>query len=161
LNGVSRQSDPDEMINRHERTFAGEASSIFRLLEDMGTKNDRVWPDAAIPFRRSAGPMRPGVTTEKHGFINATLCEYSHNERIVWSADLPFLKGTHGFHLSSGSGGETTVRHVLSARLVWWFVPVWHFRVARIHDCIIEGIFDRVENAVAASKAGDGREPKR
>jgi hypothetical protein len=127
----------------------------------MGTENDRVWPDAAIRFRRSAGPMRPGVTTEKHGFINATLCAYSNNEHIVWSADLPFLKGTHGFYLSSRSGGETTVRHVLSARLVWWFIPVWYFRVAGIHDRIIEGIFDRVEDAVAASEAQESRGLKR
>ena len=127
----------------------------------MGTENDQIWPDAAIPFRRSTGPLRPGVTTEKHGFINATLCEHSNNERIVWSADLPFLKGTHGFYLSSRSVGETTVRHVLSARLVWWFIPVWYFRVGRIHDRIIEGIFDRLENAVAACEAQESQGPKR
>ncbi len=133
------------MINVHQRNIPLNIEKIFSLLIDMGTDKDVIWPAANMPFVRTPAEMQVGVTKETHGIIKATLSEYVLNERIVWLANLPFLKGTHAFYLKSESSEITAISHVLKADLSWWFKPIWYFKVLGIHDRIIEGIFDRIE----------------
>ena len=132
------------MKNRHERLLLMDAKSVFQLLENMGTENDRIWPSQQIPFRRTRGEMKIGFTKESHGIIKAVLSEYKKNDRIVWSADLPSLKGTHGFYLEAIGENETKITHFLSAMLSWWFWPLWYLKIEKIHNRIIEGIFDKI-----------------
>lgn len=117
----------------------------------MGTAQDSIWPEPSMPFQRTAGTMRIGITKEKHGMIKATLSEYVENQRIIWQAELPFLSGTHGFYIESGEKDETIVTHLLSVHLRWWFIPIWYFRINSIHNRIIEGILDRLENQTSHS----------
>lgn len=135
-----------KVVNVHCRTVGIEAARVYALLEEMGTGSDRVWPAPRMPFRRTPGPLRVGTTEERHGIIRAVLDRLEPQRTIVWRARLPFLVGTHGFALRT-VGHETVVEHRLEARLAWWFVPVWTLKVARIHDRLIEALFDRLEAA--------------
>lgn len=132
------------MVNIHERLIARPLPEIFDELAALGTVADRIWPEPKSPFRRTAGPMRVGVTQEQHGGIRAVLDTYAVNQRIVWRADQRFLHGTHAFEVQDAGRGFTLVRHVIRADLAWWFAPIWWLYVSGLHDRIIEALLDRL-----------------
>lgn len=142
------------LLNAHERMIPRPLSEVFDDLAALGTAADRIWPEPEIPFRRAAGPMRVGVTWERHGAIRAILDTYEPNRRIVWRADMSFLRGTHAFELHEPERGRTLVRHIVRANVAWWFGPVWQLYVGRIHDRIMEGLLDRLANGGTPSQAG-------
>lgn len=130
--------------NKHARTFSRPAEEVFGSLAELGTPADALWPAPSIPFERTPGPLRVGFTRESHGIIHAVLDELEPGRRVVWRADQPFLKGTHGFEVTPTAAG-CYVEHVLDADLAWWFVPVWGVKVRAVHDRIVERLFDRIE----------------
>ena len=135
--------------NVHERVLPRSRDAVFAELEALGTPHDRIWPKPSMPFTRTPGPMVVGETRERHGIIAATLSAFEPLERITWQASLPFLRGTHAFELTREGFASTRVAHVLHADVALWFMPVWKFKVARIHDRLIEGLFDRLCSALA------------
>ncbi|MGB5809327.1 MAG: hypothetical protein WBG86_02280 [Polyangiales bacterium] len=136
--------------NVHTRSINRPAADVFRDLERLGTEEDTVWPAPSMPFQRTPGPLRVGETRERHGIIRAALNELEPGRKMVWRADQPFLQGTHGFELTETASG-CSVEHVLQANLSWWFAPVWIFKIASVHDRIIEGILDRLEPSSSVS----------
>lgn len=130
--------------NEHGRSIARPPREVFEALERVGTDDDSIWPAPSIPFERTPGPLRVGETKERHGIIRAVLDELDADKKMVWRADLPFLKGTHGFEITETPTG-CDVAHVLDAKLAWWFVPIWVFKVRGIHDRILERLLDRLE----------------
>ena len=138
--------------NEHVRSIPRPPQEIFDALVRVGTDDDSVWPAPSIPFKRTPGPLRVGQTKERHGIIRAVLGELDPCKKMVWRADLSFLKGTHGFEITETSSG-CDVAHVLDAKLAWWFVPVWFVKVRKIHDWILEALLDRLESPeVVASR---------
>ena len=75
---------PSPIDVTYERTFSGTPRRIYELLTELGTSADRIWPFAAQPFLRSAGPLTPGVTEEWHGGLHSVLAEVEPEKRIVW-----------------------------------------------------------------------------
>ncbi len=132
--------------NTHAREVARPPSEVFAALEAVGTENDTVWPAPSIPFERTPGQLRVMETKERHGIIRATLVELEPDRSLVWRADQPFIKGTHGFEITETDAG-CHVTHVLDARLAWWFVPIWMFKVRAVHDRILERLLERLETA--------------
>ncbi|HEU5098652.1 MAG TPA: hypothetical protein VFU22_06525 [Roseiflexaceae bacterium] len=126
---------------------------VFNELAALGTAADRIWPEPKTPFRRTDGPMRVGITWEQHGGILAVLDTYEVNHRIVWRADLRFLRGTHAFEVKDVGRGFTLVRHVIRANLLWWFGPVWQLYMSGLHDRIMEGLLDRLADGAAPIEA--------
>jgi len=134
--------------NEHARSIARPPREVFEALERVGTDDDSVWPAPSIPFRRTPGPLRVGETKERHGIIRAVLDELDTDKKMVWRADLSFLKGTHGFEITETANG-CHVRHVLDGEVAWWFAPVWLFKVRGIHDWILERLLDGLEAPTA------------
>ncbi|MGB8332184.1 MAG: hypothetical protein WCE62_18820 [Polyangiales bacterium] len=130
--------------NEHGRRVARPAAEVFGELEAVGTKTDRLWPAPSIPFERTPGPLEVGKTRERHGIIRAVLEELRPGQRLVWRADQPFIKGTHGFEVRETDDG-CHVAHVLDADLAWWFAPVWTMKMSEIHDRIVEGLLARLD----------------
>ncbi|HEY0738801.1 MAG TPA: hypothetical protein VGD69_28030 [Herpetosiphonaceae bacterium] len=128
-------------------------AEVFDELVALGTAADRIWPDPKMPFRRTDGPMRVGITQEQHGPLRAVLDRYEVNQRIVWRANLSFLRGTHSFEVQEAGSGSTLVRHVIRIKLAWWFGPVWSLYVSGIHDRILEGLLDRLAGSATPAEA--------
>lgn len=135
--------------NQHTRSIARAPREVFEDLERVGTDDDSIWPAPSIPFERTPGPLRVGETREQHGIIRAVLDELDPDKKMVWRADLSFLKGTHGFEITETPSG-CDVAHVLDAKLAWWFVPVWVLKVREIHDRILERLLDGLESPTAS-----------
>jgi hypothetical protein len=134
-----------KLLNQHERRLRRPLREVFADLAALGTAGDRIWPEPAMPFRRTAGPMQVGVTRERHGGIRAVLETYRENEQITWRVELPFLRGIHAFEVQQAGEGATLVRHEVRAELSWWFGIVWRLHVGRLHDRILEALLDRLE----------------
>ena len=132
--------------NTHAREVARSPAEVFAALEAVGTEHDRVWPVPSMPFERTPGPLRVRETRERHGIIRAVLVELEPERTLVWRANQPFLKGTHGFEITETATG-CHVTHVLDAHLAWWFVPVWVCKVRAIHDRILERLLEGLETA--------------
>jgi hypothetical protein len=132
------------VLNTHERLVLRPLSEVFNQLEALGTTADRIWPEPTMPFRRTDDPMRVGVTRERHGAIRAILDTYQVNERIVWRADLSFLRGTHSYEVREVGSDKTLVRHTVRITLAWWFGPIWRLYVSDMHDRIVERLLDRL-----------------
>ncbi|MCA9569873.1 MAG: hypothetical protein KC656_18640 [Myxococcales bacterium] len=128
----------------HERVVQLPIERVFEELEAMGTPADRIWPDASMPFVRTAGPLEIGRTEESHGFVRARLDVLDPGSRLVWRADQRALAGTHGFEVVA-EGPHTRVRHVLDVDLAWWMVPLWRARIGDLHARILEALLDRLE----------------
>ena len=138
-----------EIRNVHSRTINAPRERVFAELEAMGTERDRVWPAPKMPFRRTPGPLRDGVTTERHGVIRAVLESHEPGRSMSWAAELPFLRGRHGFRVRDENQG-CHVEHVLEGKVTWWFRPVWATYMRRVHDRILEALLDRLERAATA-----------
>jgi hypothetical protein len=148
------------VLNIHQRRVLRPIPEVFREIAALGTAADRIWPEPAMPFQRTDGPMNVGVTRERHGGIEAVLDAYEDNRRIVWRARMPFLQGTHSFEVQDGGDGTTLVRHAIRAHLAWWFVPVWWLYVRHVHDRILEGLLDRLaDSAELAERPGSSVPP--
>jgi hypothetical protein len=132
------------VLNTHERLVSLPLPEVFNELVALGTPEDHIWPDPNTPFRRTDGPMRVGVTRERHGAFRAILDTFEVNERIVWRAEMNFLRGTHSFEVQEGERGFTRVRHMVRINLPWWYGLIWRFYVSGIHNRIMEGMLDRL-----------------
>ena len=133
--------------NTHVRSIPRSPHEVFADLERMGTDGDTIWPSSSITFERTPGPLRVGKTNERHGIIRAVLDEVTPDRRLRWRAEQSFIRGTHGFEVIETSTGSD-VAHTLDAKLAWWFVPVWIFKVRGVHDRILEALLDRLESPV-------------
>jgi hypothetical protein len=142
------------VVNTHERIVSRPLPEVFDELVALGTAADRIWPDPKMPFRRTDGPMRVGVTRERHGGFRAVLDAFEVNKRIIWCADMGFVRGTHSFEVQEVGSGRTLVLHTVRANLAWWFGPVWRLYVSRIHDRIMEGMLDRLAEGATPIAAG-------
>jgi hypothetical protein len=152
--GVAVKGTSMNLVNTHERILMRTREAVFNDLVALGTDADRVWPDPTMPFRRTEGPMRVGITQERHGAIRAVLDAYELHTRIVWRAQHSFLQGTHTFEVQDVGNGCTRARHVVRARLAWWFAPLWWLYVGGVHDRIIERLLDRLAEGAAPHQAG-------
>jgi hypothetical protein len=134
---------PSPIDVSYERTFSGTARRIFQLLSEMGTSGDAIWPFAAQPFMRSAGPLNPGTTEEWHLGIHAVLESVEPEKSIVWKIDNEGVEGTHGFFLAV-DGKKVTVTHRFTAELSDTDGRLFWKRYQDAHERAIEGLFDKM-----------------
>src|SRR5271154_3071124 len=125
------------------RELSGTPRRVFQLLCEMGTSADAIWPFAAQPFMRSAGPLTVGATEEWHLGLHALLEEVVAEERIVWRIDNEGIAGTHGFYLAR-SGKKLLLSHRIVATLDDGQGRMMWKRVQDAHERAIEGLFDKL-----------------
>jgi hypothetical protein len=109
----------------------------------MGTSADAIWPFAAQPFMRSAGPLTVGTTEEWHLGVHAILEEAVPEERIVWRIDNDGVAGTHGFYLTA-EGKKTVLTHRIIADLSEPDGRMFWKRLQDAHERAIDGLFDKL-----------------
>jgi hypothetical protein len=125
------------------RELSGTPRRVFQLLSEMGTSADAIWPFAAQPFMRSAGPLTVGATEEWHLGLHALLEELEPEERIVWRIDNEGIAGTHGFYIVR-NGKKVTLSHRIVATLDDGQGRMMWKRVQDAHERAIEGLFDKL-----------------
>lgn len=127
----------------YERTYTATPRRVFQLLSELGTSADAIWPFAAQPFMRTAGPLVPGTTEEWHLGVHAVLETVEDQRRIVWRIDNEGVDGTHAFEISV-DGKKLTLRHRLSATVSDTEGRLFWKRLEDAHERAINGLFDKL-----------------
>ncbi len=131
----------------HHRNVGGTRRRIYQLLTEMGTSADAIWPYAAQPFLRSAGPLEPGKTEEWHHGVHAVLDEVVPEERIVWRFRNEGFDGTHGFYLEQNEK-KTRVTHRIEATLSDTEGRLFWRRLEDTNERTLEALFDKLERVL-------------
>lgn len=132
---------PVEVV--YERTFSGTPRRIYQLITEMGTSADAIWPFAAQPFIRSAGPLTPGSTEEWHLGLHAILEGVEPERRVTWRFDTDGIEGVHEFTLEQ-QGRRVVLRHRFAATLSETQGRLLWRRVEEQHERAINGLFDKL-----------------
>jgi hypothetical protein len=131
----------------HERSFGGTRRRIYQLLAEMGTSADAIWPFAAQPFLRSAGPLAPGKTEEWHSGVHAVLDDVVPEERIVWRFKNDGFDGTHGFYLETNAK-KTRLSHRIEATLSDTDGRLFWRRLEDVNERQMAALFEKLERVL-------------
>ena len=170
--------------NVHERLVAAAPAEVGKLLDTLGSPNDRLWPlppRAPMVLRHDhdhdpnhnhnhdpnhgrepnhhRAPI-PGLAVGAsggHGSVRYSVETYEPGQRVVFrfTPGLP-MTGTHAFTLDP-AGGHTLVRHVLEYQprhVMWILGPLF---VLPMHDCYIEDALDRIERELGVGPTAEHR----
>jgi hypothetical protein len=141
----------------HTRRFPLPAAAAGRLIDQLASPEDVLWPSPPWPALRLDRPLGVGATGG-HGPIRYTVIAYEPRKRL----ELEFtpamkMRGTHTFTVEGQGDRACVLTHVLegqpagSMRLVWPLVIRW------LHDACLEDLLDNAEEALTGSVASPAR----
>jgi hypothetical protein len=117
------------------------ADEVYRRLAMMGGGLDDCWPLPSVPMRVE-GALAPGVRAG-HGPIRYKLVAIEPGARIEWRFTMERLRGRYEYRLAPASDG-TLVENVIDGSVIEALVEVWPSALGRLHDWVMERLFDRL-----------------
>ena len=139
--------------NIHGRALPVAAAEVGRMLDRLGTADDRLWPAPAWLPVRFDRPLAVGADGG-HGPIRYHVTGYDPGRRV----ELTFhprtgLIGTHTLEVEERGPHACVLRHRLSARPAGRMRLLWPALVRVCHDTVIEHLLDNAESAVTGTVA--------
>lgn len=132
------------VLNVHERTLLTGADDAWRLITNLGSKHDLLWPDH-WPKMRFDRPLGLGAHGG-HGPIGYYVEQYAHGERIRFRFTRP--SGFEGYHefLIEPRLGSVIFRHTLRVRTRGLATAYWLLVLRPLHDALVEDAMDRASS---------------
>lgn len=132
------------VLNVHERTLLTSDDDTWRLIANLGSKHDLLWPEH-WPKMRFDRPLGLGAHGG-HGPIGYYVERFTRPELIRFRFTAP--KGFEGYHEFQIEPrlGSVIFRHTLRVRtrgLATWF---WLLVLRPLHDALVEDAMDRASN---------------
>lgn len=122
----------------HERSFAAAPERISALIADL----DRIWPQDIAPAPRG----------QEVGVYDAGLMRWEDFDRpgAIRAFRITRPSGAHGEHWFElvVADGPTVLRHTVDATASGAFAVLWGTRIARLHDQILEALFDNIQECL-------------
>ncbi len=145
---VSREicSESGELLNYHARVVPRPVDEVYRRLSMMGGALDDCWPLPSVPMKVE-GALAPGVTAG-HGPIRYELVAIEPGMRIEWRFTMARLHGRYEYRLAPAGDG-TLIENVIDGSVTEALVEVWPSALGRLHDWVMERLFDRLAEAPA------------
>ncbi|MFI7189210.1 SRPBCC family protein [Nocardia nova] len=139
--------------NIHSRVIAADAQTVGRLLDTLGSGDDRLWPTRQWPAMRFDRPL--GVdATGGHGPIRYTCVEYVPGREVKFRFHRPAgFDGTHGFVVEELDATHTRLTHELIMRTHGKDRLIWPLVWRRLHDALIEDSLDLAETTLVPGSA--------
>lgn len=134
-----------KVINVHERVLQASMTEIGRLIDELASPNDRLWPHDQWPAMKFDRPLSVGAVGG-HGPIRYTVERYQPGQSIQFRFTQPknFL-GSHGFEIEMVEGEKTRLRHIIEMQVPGIAWLSWHFVIRPLHDALIEDALDQAE----------------
>lgn len=129
--------------NVHEREVASPASGVGRLLDDLGSDRDRLWPRHAWPAIRFDAALGVGAQGG-HGPIRYTVEAYDPGRLVRFRFTAPpGFNGYHSFEVEPTGPEHAHLRHVLEMRVSGLALFTWPVIFRPLHDALVEDALDR------------------
>ncbi len=140
---VSREicTESGELLNYHARVIVRPLDEVYRRLTMMGGGLDDCWPLPSVPMKVE-GSFAAGVQAG-HGPIRYELAAIEPGERIEWRFAMERLHGRYEYRLAPAGGG-TLIENVIDGSVTGALVEVWPSALGRLHDWVMERLFDRL-----------------
>ncbi|MBB5937469.1 SRPBCC family protein [Streptomyces zagrosensis] len=145
------------VCNVHERRIDAPADEVGKLIDQLASPDDRLWPRRDWPPMELDGPLRVGASGG-HGPVRYAVIGYTPGRWVRFRFSGP--RGFHGFHAytvrSDGAGGAV-LQHLLTmrtrgaARLTWPLAFRW------LHDAVLEDSLDLAEAALSSGPSSPAR----
>ncbi len=139
------------VINIHKRRINQPKESVYKLLDTLTTKDDKVWPYEKWPAIRFKNGLKVG-SAGGHGPIKYRVDSIDYNKGIVFSFTNTGFNGTHVLKVEELSDSEVEISHTIKMKTSGFAVLYWLFLVKWFHDALIEDAFDKLENHFLSEK---------
>lgn len=140
---VSREicTEAGELLNYHARVIPRPVDEIYRRLSMMGGGLDDCWPLPSVPMKVD-GAFAPGVRAG-HGPIRYELVAVDPSRRIEWRFTMDRLHGRYEYRLAPADDGAL-IENVIDGSVTEALFDVWPSALGRLHDWVMERLFDRL-----------------
>ena len=129
------------VLNVHERRLLTSPEDAWRLIANLGSKHDLLWPPhwPGIRFDRQLGLGAIG----SHGLIGYYVEQYSPPELIRFRVTTPkAFVGYHEFRIVPHMD-SVIFRHTVRIRTHGAATWLWLLVISPLHDAMVEDIMDR------------------
>ena len=130
-----------ELLNYHARVVQRPADEVYRRLSMMGGGLDDCWPLPSVPMKVEGAPT-VGVKAG-HGPIRYELVAIEPGERIEWRFTMERLHGRYEYRVAAAGAG-TLIENVIDGSVTGALIDVWPSALGRLHDWVMERLFDRL-----------------
>ncbi len=145
------------IFNVHQRELPASAGDVGRLLNQVGSVDDPLWPAPTWAPMRFDRPLAVGADGG-HGTIRYRVTRYEPGRAVEFAFDPAIgLHGSHVLEIEARGTDRCVLRHRLTGRATGAMRLLWPLAVRVCHDAVIEHLLDNAERAVT----GTVREPVR
>jgi hypothetical protein len=140
---VSREvcTPAGELLNYHARVVLRPLDEVYRRLSMMGGGLDDCWPLPPVPMKVD-GALAVGVSAG-HGPIRYDLAAIEPGHRIEWRFTMERLHGRYEYRLASVESA-TLIENMIDGTVAGALVELWPAALGRLHDWVMERLFDRL-----------------
>lgn len=146
-----------KIINRHFRAYNTSTYELAKVLDTMGSANDRIWPYERWP----AIVMSDGLNVGSHGGnapVQFTIEEYVYGERLVMRFTAPpGFNGTQTITIGDYGYGRAYMQHRLEMDPGPQAMLTWPLLFGPLHNYEIEDMLDKVAQTVNDPEAYIGK----
>lgn len=147
--------------NVHERELSVPAAEVGRLLDQLGSAQDVLWPSPTWAPMRFDRPLAVGADGG-HGSVRYRVSRYEPGRLVEFSFDPACgLRGTHTLEVVPRGESGSLLRHRVSGRPIGAMKALWPLLVERCHDTVIEHLFDNAERSLTQSAGKPVDYPRR
>lgn len=133
--------------NVHERSFRSSPQQAARLLDQLSSPHDVVWPSQHWPRMRLDQPLGVGASGG-HGPIRYCVVAYEPGKKVTFRFISPRgFVGTHWFEILDQGASGITLRHTIDMSLAGLALLSWPIVIRPLHDALVE---DALTNAQVA-----------
>jgi hypothetical protein len=141
------------VLNIHERVLNAPALKVGKLIDNLASTDDKLWPHDRWNAMKFDRPLSIGASGG-HGPIRYFVEAYEPGRNIRFRfIGLKGFLGTHEFEIEELSESKARLRHVIDMRITGWARLQWLFVIRPLHDALLEDALDRAERSIGMRPA--------
>ncbi|MDO5981315.1 hypothetical protein [Flavivirga spongiicola] len=140
-----------KVLNIHKRIINQSKQEVYKLLDSLSTKDDKIWPYEKWPAIRFKSGLKMG-SKGGHGPIRYTVVSANYTDGIVFKFINKGFNGTHEFKINELNNSKVEIIHIIKMKTSGVVTYYWLFIIRWLHDALIEDAFDKLENQFSAEK---------
>jgi hypothetical protein len=131
--------------NIHERVFNASIDKVGELIDNLASKDDKLWPRDRWPAMKFDRALEVGAKGG-HGPIRYEVETYipGHSVQFRFIKPNGFI-GYHRFEIEQQEKNEVILRHTIDMKTVGTDKISWLFFIRPLHDALLEDALDNAE----------------